>query len=239
MDGGLFRKKSLERISSPEDLHDYMRVTSPRLWMLLGAIAVLLAGFVVFAATTRLESTEKIRVRVTEGGYITGRVPPERHELVKVGMPVRIGERTGTITQIENSAEQRLKVTFASSEPFNSDYFFISLGDGQDVELYEADGSLNRDLIYAYEEEGSYYVMADDAYRIPKGDTEARFWMVDLFEEDMKLSAGRLATISGLETEMMVTAIIVMDDPEVRPEAGMYDAEIVTENTSPISFLLN
>ena len=47
MENGLFRKKSLERISSPEELHDYMRVTSPRLWMILAAIVVLLVGFIV------------------------------------------------------------------------------------------------------------------------------------------------------------------------------------------------
>lgn len=35
MENNLFRKKSLEHISSPEELHDYMRVTSPRLWMIL------------------------------------------------------------------------------------------------------------------------------------------------------------------------------------------------------------
>ena len=31
MQNELFRQKSIERISSPEALHDYMRVTSPRL----------------------------------------------------------------------------------------------------------------------------------------------------------------------------------------------------------------
>ena len=32
---------------------------------------------------------------------------------------------------------------------------------------------------------------------------------------------------------------VTLDDPAARPERGYYDAEIVTENTSPISFLLN
>ena len=62
MENPLFRKKSLERISSPEQLHDYMRVTSPRLWMLLSAIAVFLAGFIVYVSTVTLENTMKIQV---------------------------------------------------------------------------------------------------------------------------------------------------------------------------------
>ena len=54
MESGLFRQKSVERISSPEDLHEYMRVTSPRLWMILIAILVLLAGFILFASTATM-----------------------------------------------------------------------------------------------------------------------------------------------------------------------------------------
>ena len=64
MDNGLFRKKSMDRISSPEALHDYMRVTSPRLWMILAAIVLLLGGFVVYASTAKMENTIPLRVTV-------------------------------------------------------------------------------------------------------------------------------------------------------------------------------
>ena len=64
MENPLFRKKSLDHISSPEELHDYMRVTSPRLWMILAAIIVLLAGFAVYASTATMENTMPIRVQV-------------------------------------------------------------------------------------------------------------------------------------------------------------------------------
>ena len=60
----LFRKKSLERISSPEELHDYLRVTSPRLWMVLAAIMVLLAGFIVYASTATMENVMAVKVEV-------------------------------------------------------------------------------------------------------------------------------------------------------------------------------
>ena len=65
MENGLFRQKSIERISSPEELHDYMRVTSPRLWMILAAVVVLLAGFIVYASTTTMENTRNIKVTVS------------------------------------------------------------------------------------------------------------------------------------------------------------------------------
>ena len=64
MENNLFRKRSLESISSPDELHDYMRVTSPRLWMLLSAIAALLVGFLIYASTATMENTLKIQVTV-------------------------------------------------------------------------------------------------------------------------------------------------------------------------------
>ena len=239
MDNGLFRKKSMDRISSPEALHDYMRVTSPRLWMILTAIVVLLAGFIVFAATTRMESTEKIQVRVVAENYITGRVPEGREDLVSVGMEVRIGDITGKITQIEKSAELRLKATFASAEPISGDFFFLSLGDDQNVSIYDENGESNPNLIYTYMNEDGFYIMPEDSQRIGEGDTLARFWSVDLSGEEAELSGGRLATISGTETVMIMMITVTSDDSSVRMESGQYDAEIVTENTSPISFLWN
>lgn len=40
----LFREKSLQQVQSPEDLSDYIRVASPSVWLVLIAVAVLLAG---------------------------------------------------------------------------------------------------------------------------------------------------------------------------------------------------
>ena len=56
MDNELFRQKSLERISSPEQMNDYIRVTNPGVWMVLGTIVALLAGVIIWAAAGRLET---------------------------------------------------------------------------------------------------------------------------------------------------------------------------------------
>lgn len=45
---GIFREKSIKRVSSPEQLNDYIRVTSPSVWIILLAIILLLAGIVVW-----------------------------------------------------------------------------------------------------------------------------------------------------------------------------------------------
>ncbi|MBQ6441596.1 MAG: hypothetical protein IJJ13_03260 [Lachnospiraceae bacterium] len=50
----VFREKSLERISEPEQLHDYIRVTSPGVWLVLLAVIVLLCGVVVWGIFGKL-----------------------------------------------------------------------------------------------------------------------------------------------------------------------------------------
>ena len=109
MENQLFRKKSLERISSPEELHDYMRVTSPRLWMLLIAIVALLVGFIVYASTVTLENT--IPVKVIVENMLTGEdgapqpfyysvLPMEQKDIVASGMKVRLGNAEGRVELI-------------------------------------------------------------------------------------------------------------------------------------------
>ena len=34
---GIFREKSLEAVENPEQLNDYLKVTSPGVWIVLGA----------------------------------------------------------------------------------------------------------------------------------------------------------------------------------------------------------
>ena len=113
MKNGLLRKKSLERISSPEELHDYMRVTSPRLWMLLGAITALLVGFIVYASTATMENTMPIKVKVSqyeletnaagEIEYMTAieaHLPHTMKDQVDSNMMVRIGRIEAKIAYV-------------------------------------------------------------------------------------------------------------------------------------------
>ena len=44
----IFRQKSIDRVSSPEKLDDYIRVTTPGVWITLAAIVILLAGTIVW-----------------------------------------------------------------------------------------------------------------------------------------------------------------------------------------------
>ena len=52
----VFREKTLERISAPEQLNDYLHVTNPGIWAVLTAVIILLAGVFVWSCTGTLET---------------------------------------------------------------------------------------------------------------------------------------------------------------------------------------
>ena len=100
MEKTLFRKESYDRISSPEQMRDYMRVTSPRLWMLLAAMIALLAGFLVYASTTMMETTLELPATVDQSGVIQAAVTPEQARNLEIGMKVRIGGKNARVAEI-------------------------------------------------------------------------------------------------------------------------------------------
>ena len=44
----IFREKSLERVNAPEELNDYIHVTTPAVWFVIASLLVILAGFLVW-----------------------------------------------------------------------------------------------------------------------------------------------------------------------------------------------
>lgn len=47
----LFRQTNLDRISSPEKLNEYIRVSRPSIWIILGAIVILFAAVAFWGMT--------------------------------------------------------------------------------------------------------------------------------------------------------------------------------------------
>ena len=95
----IFRQKSLDRISSPEQMHDYLRVTSPQLWMVLAVVLSLLIGFVIFASTTNMESAVTVKGTVT-GGACVVQLDVDQRDNLDPGMPVRIDGKEARITSL-------------------------------------------------------------------------------------------------------------------------------------------
>ena len=100
MENQIFRKKSLERISSPEKLDDYLKVSTPSLWIVLLAVIVMLLGVFVWASVGRLETTIDAVVSVeNKQGQIV--LTGKDAEKIKSGMAVRIDESETDIKLIK------------------------------------------------------------------------------------------------------------------------------------------
>ena len=99
MQSELFRKKSIDKISSPDKLSDYIRVANPGGWMILAAIVILLAGACVWGMYGRLETKLQVAA-VCDGKSVTCYVPEADIDSVKLGMSIVINGVEYPITSI-------------------------------------------------------------------------------------------------------------------------------------------
>lgn len=58
----IFSQKALDRIASPEDLDQYLKVTKPSTWITLGAIVFLLLGFMAWGILGHLTTVAEVAV---------------------------------------------------------------------------------------------------------------------------------------------------------------------------------
>ncbi len=93
----VFRQKTIDRISSPEQLSDYLSVTNPGIWVILAAVVLLLAGLFGWAMIGTLETTAPVKVIVEEH---TAQVLPLGAETMKDGMPLRVAGQEFFIASI-------------------------------------------------------------------------------------------------------------------------------------------
>ena len=95
----IFRKKSLDKVKSPENLDDYIQVSNPGVWLLLVSVIVLLAGACVWGIFGHIDSTVEASVRA-ENGTVVCTVAEEDCSSVSEGMTVRFGGFEAVIAEI-------------------------------------------------------------------------------------------------------------------------------------------
>lgn len=104
MNEQIFRKKSVERVSSPEQLNEYIRVSSPGMWMVLLAIVVLLIGVCVWGVVGHLDTTVQT-VAIGENREMTLYIRETDIPYVEEGMVVSIGGGEYTVVSLSAAPE--------------------------------------------------------------------------------------------------------------------------------------
>ena len=103
MNKQIFRKKSIDRMSSPEQLNDYIKVTNPGVWMVLAAIVILLVGVCVWGVFGILETKLSVAA-VSRDGQTILYVKEDNVASVQENMSVYIGDETYKVTSISAQA---------------------------------------------------------------------------------------------------------------------------------------
>jgi hypothetical protein len=89
MSNTLFRKNSLDRISSPEQLNDYIKVSNPSIWIVLIALFIFLAAVAIWGMTGSMPTSINLQ-GVTQGGQVICYLNPDDAAAVKQGREVSI-----------------------------------------------------------------------------------------------------------------------------------------------------
>ena len=105
MEQPLFRSENVERVSSPEQLNDYLHVTTPAIWAVLAAVLLLLVGLLAWSSVTAVESFAAGEAEV-RGGVLTMRFyDAEKASYVEAGMNVRVGDLAVPVLSVGSDAE--------------------------------------------------------------------------------------------------------------------------------------
>lgn len=88
----IYRQKSLEYISSPEQLNDYLKVTKPGVWAVLAAVVMLLVGLLIWGSFAYIGSSIDGYAEASDGILVMDFYSQEYASNVKEGMKIRIGD---------------------------------------------------------------------------------------------------------------------------------------------------
>ena len=94
----VFRKETVDRISSPEQLTDYLKVTNPGIWIVLAIVVLLLGSLLAWSIIGNLETSVDVKVAVTD--HKAEVISLEAAEL-KEGMPLRVSGQEVLLASVE------------------------------------------------------------------------------------------------------------------------------------------
>lgn len=95
----IFREKSLQKVKSPDNLDEYIRIASPGVWLIMITIIFLLLGFCVWSVFGTVNTVVSADVHCEDGSAVCY-VAEKDMQKVQLGMTVEFGDYTGTIAEI-------------------------------------------------------------------------------------------------------------------------------------------
>ncbi|MDR1240409.1 MAG: hypothetical protein LBK29_00815 [Oscillospiraceae bacterium] len=99
---GIFRKSSIERVSSPERLNEYVKVTNPSLLAILLAVFVILAAGMFWISSSNIPKYVKFEgISISEKSYETGENVNKVYSYVDIGTAQKLNAGMKVATSLE------------------------------------------------------------------------------------------------------------------------------------------
>lgn len=126
MNESIFREKSIEKVKSPDNLNEYIRVANPGVWVLLAAVIALLAGLCIWGIFGQLR-TEILADVHSENGTVTCFLQDKDAQAVRPGMNVTIDGHPGTVTEVSVRSDSGSTCLVAMSEPLEDGVYIARI----------------------------------------------------------------------------------------------------------------
>ena len=120
MGGASGTKQEVRRMSSPEQLNDYLKVTSPKVWLLLVAVFLLVAGLLLWSSFTTIESYATGTARAVGGELIVTFDDAGKASKVQAGMEMEVGDMKTEVLTVGTDASGELVASAHANIPDGS-----------------------------------------------------------------------------------------------------------------------
>ena len=102
------KRENVKRISSPEQLNDYLHVTTPAMWAVLLGVVLILVSLFVWSSVTAVESFTAGVGEVHDGVLTITLDNEEDARQVEVGMDAKVGELVTPVLSVGSDKDGNL-----------------------------------------------------------------------------------------------------------------------------------
>ena len=95
----IFRETSIEKVKSPDNLNEYIRIANPGVWTLLAAILFLLLGLCLWGVFGQLRTVVQVEAE-SSAGVISCRLTDADAAAIQPGMTVQIDGQKATVSEV-------------------------------------------------------------------------------------------------------------------------------------------
>lgn len=121
----VFRKKALERRATPEHLDNYINVSNPSVWLILGAIIAFLAGVLAWGVFGSINDVQSCVVAVS-GGHAVAYVDESHASALTIGDEVNIGAIQGHVVSVGSNAVRADSLDSDTRSHLGSDVAYLA-----------------------------------------------------------------------------------------------------------------